>query len=251
MKGLQKNNFKTVNFTLIELLVVIAIIAILAAMLLPALSAARERAKVSNCVGKLKQIGTAMVMYANDHDSFLMHKKHATKCTCGNGCYLTGHDGSSASAPYLLVQTGTCYFGQDRNSNGFTYQIYKCPGDTSFYGYNSSTTDPTVNDGVISYAFFMARHCAELPQNSSYPIADRVRLGKDNPDSVIFSDMAPFPGIKKPTPELAVMNHPNLMNCLRMAGQVEQINVQDSVIRATSLQNFILKIAEPDNEDNY
>lgn len=64
-----KTRVNSINFTLIELLVVIAIIALLAALLLPALSQTRARARKTKCVGQLKQLSTAMVMYRDASDN--------------------------------------------------------------------------------------------------------------------------------------------------------------------------------------
>ena len=78
--GSKKNGCRT-DFTLIELLVVIAIIAILAAMLMPALQQARERGKAASCKSNLKTYGTAIALYADSQDGWCLPQRtnHAHK----------------------------------------------------------------------------------------------------------------------------------------------------------------------------
>ena len=77
-------NCRSGHFTLLELLIVVAIIAILAALLLPALSKARDKAKGSSCMSQLRQIGLGFTMFAQEHNDCLPNQNSA------NGRYAPG-----------------------------------------------------------------------------------------------------------------------------------------------------------------
>ena len=83
------------TFTLIELLVVIAIIAILAAILLPALNSARERGRQASCINNLKQCGQAFNLYADANEGYLPPVSNATQFPWATGTAVVNDYGTS------------------------------------------------------------------------------------------------------------------------------------------------------------
>jgi prepilin-type N-terminal cleavage/methylation domain-containing protein/prepilin-type processing-associated H-X9-DG protein len=248
----RENNSKAA-FTLIELLVVIAIIAILAAMLLPALASAKRKAQQSYCLNSLKQLGYAFVLYIGDNnDTMPADASHGAGWHPEDWIYWQGGAGLLTPPPGgqtspVLAKSPIALTLNWSNTNTVN-SVFRCPADISDKGrqaytgwtpyYEYSYTLNNQGDGItnlgpastwitgswVPFKYSRIRHVSDLILLAEEP-TDRTPDEMPPDYSTIIDDGRWLPG-----PDPITMRHSKMGNVTFADGHSERIDYQTALV---------------------